>query len=448
MNHRISVYFCLIAFTFVVIGFLPGKTTVHAGTWNISIGEKNDWDVPLAIAETSDGGFEMIARSKIETASGPIRRYEYMETDDNGNVISKQKIYDSKSRIDKVIKKTSDQGFIIGEVAIIDENQEGCEREMFDDPCTDVMLIKTDAGGNEIWRTYFGRSNRDDSFGNVIQTQDGGYIVISDELMGLIIDPDVEFSPPLMVVTRLDANGKIGFQKRFSYQGSLDGLFVSETEENNIIIAGKIHTVQSDIFLLMLDGKGNEIWWKTYGGESYQDELDSFAVLSDGGFITASRRYDLNGYSGVNIFRFDRDGNVVWNKIFFDTGPRSVISFIASIEETSDQGFIATGLSPFDGDDRDLLLAKLSPEGDELWRRLYGGIKIEEGFAAHETSDGGFIVAGGTTSYLPGRANLNPEAENPGNIWLLKTDETGSVPHYPQNLPARFIGYRNWLKNR
>ena len=59
------------------------------------------------------------------------------------------------------------------------------------------------------------------------------------------------------------------------------------------------------------------------------------------------------------------------------------------------------------------------------WQRTYSGSKTDEGWSVVQTSDGGYIVAGTTTSYDgDGRLGLIPDE---GDVYLIKTDANGNL---------------------
>jgi len=55
------------------------------------------------------------------------------------------------------------------------------------------------------------------------------------------------------------------------------------------------------------------------------------------------------------------------------------------------------------------------------WNQTYGGTGLENAYSVIQTSDGGYALAGFTTSFGAG-----------GNdFWLVKTDAAGVVPEFP-----------------
>lgn len=103
-----------------------------------------------------------------------------------------------------------------------------------------------------------------------------------------------------------------------------------------------------------------------------------------------------------------------WSK---DIGGDDTEHFKA-IKETSDGGFIVVGyVESFSTDDRAVYLVKTDSMGEVEWTQTYGDSKDDEGYDVVQTSDGGYLVAGGTKSYGAGLVDL----------WLIKTDSTGEI---------------------
>ena len=63
-------------------------------------------------------------------------------------------------------------------------------------------------------------------------------------------------------------------------------------------------------------------------------------------------------------------------------------------------------------------VVKTNSSGDALWTRTYGGSSFDYGNSVQQTSDGGYIVAGRTTSFGAGLFD----------VYLIKTLGDGTVP--------------------
>ncbi len=104
--------------------------------------------------------------------------------------------------------------------------------------------------------------------------------------------------------------------------------------------------------------------------------------------------------------------NVTWKKTFGG----SQMDYGSSMVRTSDGGYIMVGGTWSFGTGGDILLVKVDADGRQQWIRNYGGKDTDAGLGVIQTSDGGYALCGWTDSYRKGAS---------GCI-LIKTDPSGS----------------------
>jgi len=103
-----------------------------------------------------------------------------------------------------------------------------------------------------------------------------------------------------------------------------------------------------------------------------------------------------------------------------------------SIQQTSDGGFIVAGeTSSFGAGNSDVWVLKLNGDGNTDWQKVYGGIYDDIAHSIQQTSDDGYILAGETSSFGVGI--------NDTDIWILKLDKDGIM-----QWGNRYGGGGNW----
>jgi len=90
-----------------------------------------------------------------------------------------------------------------------------------------------------------------------------------------------------------------------------------------------------------------------------------------------------------------------------------------SVRQTTDGGYIIAGTSTSYGSGgRDILVIKTNAFGDTIWTKTFGGATDNEyGFCVQQTTDGGYIVSGVASSF----------ADVAGDMYLLKLTPTGDT---------------------
>jgi hypothetical protein len=177
-----------------------------------------------------------------------------------------------------------------------------------------------------------------------------------------------------------------------------------------------------DIYVVKLDSGGNVQWTKTIGG-SYYDIAYSIVQSSDGGYIVAGGTESFGaGKADIFVVKLDSSGNVVWAKtIGGSKGDRA-----RSIIQSSDGGYVIVGgTESFGAGKADISVVKLDSSGNVVWTKTIG-----DGGASSiiQSSDGGYVVAGGTQSFGAGG----------WDIYVVKLDSSGNVQW------AKTIGGSDW----
>jgi hypothetical protein len=204
------------------------------------------------------------------------------------------------------------------------------------------------------------------------------------------------------------------FAKTYGGTGWDGAYSVQQTSDGGYILAGFTSSFGAggdDIFLIKTDANGNIQWAKTYGGTN-DDWATSVQQTSDGGYIVAGITYSFGVDSGdIFLIKTDANGNVVWAKTYGGTR----YEWATSVQQTSDGGYIVAGWTWSFGAGRDdIFLIKTDANGNIQWAKTYEGTDYDWAYSVQQTSDGGYIVAGGTSFWED-------------YVFLIKTDANGNI---------------------
>ncbi|MEO5673996.1 MAG: T9SS type A sorting domain-containing protein, partial [Chitinophagales bacterium] len=184
-----------------------------------------------------------------------------------------------------------------------------------------------------------------------------------------------------------------------------------------------------------IDSLGNLEWQKCLGGNDI-DVAGSVRVAQDGGYIIAASTRSNNGdvsdtHGGADawVIKLDINGNLQWQKCFGGSGDE----FTESIRNTSDGGYIfAGGCTSSDGDvsgnhgDQDSWVVKLDSLGNIEWQKSLGGSSSDGSAEIETTIDGGYIVS--STSFSNDSDVLDHHGFNTfSDCWIVKLDGIGNI---------------------
>lgn len=304
------------------------------------------------------------------------------------------------------------------------------------------FLVKTDSMGNELWSREF----EDESiFGGVIQSPDGGYILggktkASEEHEGGIC------------LLKTDENGE---ELWWNVYGRASCESVIPTADGGYVLAGTARrpgTRNDDFYLVKTDSIGAQQWSNIYDKEKRQ--ICRTAIQTDDGgyalagvtssFSRSGRIPDREDFKrsiwdqdgkwlslrkkkrrSTNIedfylVRTDAKGNLLWSGSYGCEGWDQMCCY--SLVQTEDGGFALAGkINPSNYVSHgELYLVRTDSLGNELWSQWYGGKKHEEGSSIILMADGGFVLAGSTSSF-----NVSKGGKPVREYYLVRTDSDG-----------------------
>jgi hypothetical protein len=257
-------------------------------------------------------------------------------------------------------------------------------------------------------RTYGGAS--DDWAYALVQTSDGGYA-----LTGWTWSFGAGNGDFWLVKT--DALGTMQWNRTYGGTNEEHAYALVQTTDGGYAIAGYTYSLGAgnwDFWLVKTDAAGTEQWNRTYGGTN-SDWAFALVQTSDGGYALTGWTWSFGaGFYDVWLVKTDASGNMMWNRTYGGTN-RDVAG---ALVQTTDGGYAIAGItSSFGAGASDCWLIKTDASGNMMWNRTYGGTNEEHAYDLVQTTDGGYAIAGYTRSYGAGNADF----------WLVKTDASGNA---------------------
>ncbi|QMU31036.1 T9SS type A sorting domain-containing protein [Adhaeribacter radiodurans] len=389
-----------------------------------------------------------------------------------------------------VLGGTSDSG-ISGDKT--EANRGG--QEDFGSLTDDYWLVKIDANGSKIWDKTFG-GNDSDRLSALQQTKDGSFILGGTSQSGISGDKTeankgccnywiIKLENSDTNISQYVTFAPISYKSLGEAPFTLKATASSGLPVTFIVVSGPAK-VKGNILTLTGTGTvtlkayqaGNATygpaeaiqtieveapsvlkkqWDKTYGGYDH-DVLTSSQQTRDGGYILGG--YSWSGKSGDKsepnkgcgdggcytdywVVKLKADGTKEWDKTIGGT----YIDFLASIQQTRDGGYILGGSSRSDksGDKSqdyvndpngnwtyDYWIVKLKADGTKEWDKTSGGNSDDNLSSVQQTSDGGYILGGASSSNISKDKTAGNKGEKDINgvpttdYWVVKLNAAGN----------------------
>ncbi|MCK9401390.1 MAG: T9SS type A sorting domain-containing protein [Bacteroidales bacterium] len=229
---------------------------------------------------------------------------------------------------------TSDGGFaLLGNISGNEANK-------------DIILIKTDSNGNELWRNQYG-SDSSDWAKSLIQTSDNGYAISSWRRIPYI--GYEETADP--IVYKTDSLGNLEWSVNLGGPFKDDKAMLCNSHDSCIIVltayADSMFTPEfasTRINLIKIDLEGNIVWNKKYG-PSTANYISNIQLLDNGDVMACGYVYNHAYLNAGWLFRFNSDGDSLWYREYFyyPDDPVYGLNYLYDVSQTLDNGFVATG---------------------------------------------------------------------------------------------------------
>jgi len=310
------------------------------------------------------------------------------------------------------VAQTLDGGYIIISTNIISPATEG------------IYIIKTNSTGDTTWTKIFKSGVYAQSFNgrDILQRADGDYIICGS-------DQHKSQGPFYGLVYRLDSYGEPVWEEHLSVPADYQGFYfrsIKVTIDSGYVCAGAAYgnsITQKDACIFKMDSVGNVQWNNFFIGNekdvAYYTEEAAFSVQQRSqanGYIVAGRTQSLSSfYNNAYLIKTDASGDTIWTRSYGKTDKHDVFT---DVIETSDGNFLSVGYKTVTTPYYYLYMVKTDNNGDSLWTLTYHDnpnplLSHVQAYSVIETADhSGYIVVGTAAN---------------DSLMILKTDALGAI---------------------
>lgn len=317
----------------------------------------------------------------------------------------------------------------------------------------DYWLVRIDPSGNKIWERTFGGTNHDRAYA-AAATREGGFVVGGESfssISGNKTSPN--WGGADYWVLLLDGSGNQIWEASFG--GSSNDVLssVRQTSDGGFILGGwsfsgmdgnktSTNFGGADAWLVRLDGAGNKLWDRTYGGTAIESNL-TLEITGDDGFIfgvtstSSAGGNKTNEVRGAWVVRLDRGGNMLWEWIALDAFAWASPPIAATVKPATNGEFLVGCSLSYDCCGgvpcrcMYIFLSRLDTNGHLIWSKQIWGLQDGGGsppilVAVRSTADGGYVTGStigdgsGFSGYYMYRLDSSGEV-----IWYQKFGRSG-----------------------
>lgn len=428
--------------------------------WEKSFGGKQS-EYLLDVVPTADYGF-LLAGSSLSDKSGNKDNkgqgdldYWLWKMSERGDIDWQKQLGGSGTDMLQTAAGTIDGGFILGGTS---DSKKSGDKMVDGFGADDYWIIKLDATGSEQWQQTIGGESQE-LLHVVIQTKDGGYLVAGSSSssaqkseaipQNLYVKTAEHYGNLDYWIVKLSRNGKLEWQKSFggeyadvlkSAVQTADGGYLIGGTSNSPISGNKTvdNFGMNDYWILKLDKNGVIEWQNGFGG-SKDDELSQILLTADNSYLLAG--HSFSGTDG-NKSKSNREGSDLWlvkidqnsTILWQETYHMGKQDFLMSIVENKDTTLLIGAHAKSEITLRqkqnreginDYTIIKLKENGEELWRKSVGGSGEDILRKAVETRDGGYVLAGTSSSKVSGERN---SSIGMNDFWVVKLKDKDKVP--------------------
>ncbi len=182
-----------------------------------------------------------------------------------------------------------------------------------------------------------------------------------------------------------------------NYGGSGNDVAYSVLSDGNNIFVGGFNksfgSSSMNWYLLNLDSKGKILWYKDIDAFNRGDAIHSIIKTNDNNYLVVGGAYKDDTYKSQNrIMKFDKNGNIIWNKFYGYYGWDEAVD----VTNADNNSYILI-FTDDTGDNTRCGLFKLNSKGNLIWEQCIGDYGNYSSRAILKVNDNEYVICGKVT---------------------------------------------------
>lgn len=229
-----------------------------------------------------------------------------------------------------------------------------------------------------------------------------GDCIVVGEAMPARFDHDI-------CMLRTDVQGALLWGRLYDVGMNDQGNALVPTSDGNFVMTGYLGGEgpgeRDSLLLMKIDGGGDVLWCRTYGGSGSLRGMEIIELAENGDLLIAGYAFEpKEGESEATadrdglVVRTDASGNLRWG--WWYAGPGSDV--LTTLGADADGAAVAAGYSRMRISGEDMFMLNLASDGEPVWGATCGGAGNDRITSLAFLADGSMMCAGSTASWGAG----------------------------------------------
>ena len=376
------------------------------------------------IKESAQGGFVVIGSRRIASQTNPYHEVLLLHINENGGEIGTPQTFGGinyygipwdQEAYDMVF--TPEGNYLITGYRDTTSNKA--------DSPAGLLLMEITPNGTVLFDSLYYNHNMDVMMGRSIQPAiGGGYIIV-----GSILEDGGGTERGMMITMKKDDNGiynNTSLIEKFDVGDNGYPDWVRPFADGYLLGGSAFNGDNKfDLFARRLTEGRFAAWTKHFGAKN-QDGFTDATISHDTAYLAGYADVPVGGtsfnYDQIYVVKIDGDGEIIWEKTY--GGPSQ--HYANSIMITGDGNLMVAGTAYDFSMHTDMVLLKIdAATGDSLWMESYGSFVNSATSEAIRTGDFGYLVAGRasyTAAQDPRIYAMKLDNASTANLFLAKED--------------------------